>query len=154
MNLMFRSAQRTDLATLVAMLADDELGRQRERPQLPLHEDYVEALAAINRDPNNELILAIADAGDTIAGMLQLTLTPNLTYVGSWRALIEGVRVCAPMRDQGVGRALIRQAIERARERRCRLVQLTTDKTRPDAKRFYESLGFQATHEGIKRMLA
>ena len=88
-----------------------------------------------------------------MAGVFQLTFIPNLTYQGGKRALIEGVRVAGAMRGQGVGRTMFRWAIERAREKGCRIVQLTTNKQRPDAIRFYESLGFESTHEGMKLMI-
>jgi GNAT superfamily N-acetyltransferase len=110
---------------------------------------YYAAFEAIERDPNNELIVAETADGQ-LAGMLQLTFIPYLTYRGGWRALVEGVRVVAQMRSRGVGRRLFEWAIERARERGCHMIQLTSDKARPDAIRFYESLGFVASHEGMK----
>lgn len=152
----FRPARREDLPTLVAMLADDELGVQRERFEDPLPESYYTAFAAIDADPHQELVVAEraeADStgdGPAIVGMLQLTFLPYLTYQGGWRGLIEGVRVASSQRGRGLGRQLFEWAIERARERGCHVVQLTTDKRRPDALRFYESLGFAATHEGMK----
>jgi len=85
-----------------------------------------------------------------VVGVLQLTFIPYLTYQGGWRALIEGVRVARGARSQGLGKALLEWAIARARERGCVMVQLTTDKSRPDAKRFYDGLGFVASHEGMK----
>ena len=83
-------------------------------------------------------------------GLLQLTFLPYLTYCGGWRAQIEGVRIAASERSQGLGRRMLEWAVERARARGCHLVQLATDKTRPQAKRFYETLGFVASHEGMK----
>ncbi|MGE0802406.1 MAG: GNAT family N-acetyltransferase [Lautropia sp.] len=133
------------------MLADDPLGAGRERFELPLPDGYRRAFAAIEADPNNELIVACAGAQPV--GVLQLTFIPYLTYQGSWRALIEGVRVDAAWRSRGLGRRLFQWAIERARQRGCRLLQLTTDKRRPDALRFYRSLGFVASHEGMKLAL-
>ena len=134
------------------MLADDVLGAAREEYRLPLPPEYGLAFEAIDRDPNNELIVAELD-GRTV-GVLQITWLPYLTHRGSWRALIEGVRVDASVRSSGIGRRLFTWAIERARERGCSLVQLTTDKARPDALRFYESLGFVASHEGMKLKLS
>lgn len=163
--LTFRPATREDLPTLVALLADDELGARRERFTEPLPAAYFEAFEALDRDPHNELVVAAApgaegttgeEAGegetgkDHVVGMLQLTFIPYLTYQGGWRALIEGVRVASSHRGRGVGRRLFEWAIDRARQRGCHVVQLTTDKRRPDALRFYESLGFAATHEGMK----
>jgi GNAT superfamily N-acetyltransferase len=133
------------------MLADDVLGANREEYRLPLPAEYATAFEAIDRDPNNELIVAELDG--RVVGVLQITWLPYLTHKGSWRALIEGVRVDASVRSEGIGRRLFTWAIERARERGCRMVQLTTDKARPDALRFYESLGFVASHEGMKLML-
>ena len=123
-------------------------GRQRERFETPLPESYARAFRAIAEDPNNELVVACRD-GDVV-GVLQLTFIPSLTYQGGWRTLVEGVRVDASARAHGIGAALFQWAIGRARERGCHMVQLTTDKQRPDARRFYESLGFAASHEGMK----
>jgi ribosomal protein S18 acetylase RimI-like enzyme len=148
MTLTFRPAGRDDLPAIVEMLAADPLGAQREQFTTPLPPAYYDAFAAIEADPNNLLIVAVQ--GEQVVGVMQLTFIPNLTYGGSWRAQVEGVRVAASQRSQGVGRALLQWAIDRAQERGCRLVQLTTDKSRPGALRFYESLGFRASHEGMK----
>lgn len=131
------------------MLADDALGAQREIYRLPLPQSYADAFAAINQDPNNELVV-VENAAHRVIGVLQLTFIPCLTYQGGWRALIEGVRVAAEYRAGGVGKQLLLWAIERARARGCHLVQLTSDKARADAIRFYEGLGFVASHEGLK----
>jgi GNAT superfamily N-acetyltransferase len=130
------------------MLADDPLGARREVDSNPLVAGYTEAFAAIDADPNNELIVAVLDG--VPVGMLQITFIPYLTYQGGWRALIEGVRVSSGARSQGVGAALLQWAIERARSRNCVMVQLTTDRERVDALRFYERLGFVASHHGMK----
>jgi GNAT superfamily N-acetyltransferase len=145
----FRRATREDVPALVRLLADDPLGAQREAVTSPLPGSYYAAFEAIERDPNNELIVAETADGQ-LAGMLQLTFIPYLTYRGGWRALVEGVRVVAQMRSRGVGRRLFEWAIERARERGCHMIQLTSDKSRAEAIRFYESLGFVASHEGMK----
>ena len=147
----FRHAVAPDLPQLVAMLADDNLGAQREDSSQPLNSSYRAAFDAIDRDPNNVLIVAEVD--QSIIGMLQLTFIPYLTYIGSWRCLIEGVRIHANYRGRGLGRTLIEWSIDAARKRQCRIVQLTSDKQRPEAIRFYESLGFKATHEGFKLKL-
>ncbi len=144
----FRQAHRDDVEAIVAMLADDPLGAQRERFQCPLPQSYYDAFEAIESDPHNELVVATVES--QIVGVLQLTFIPYLTYQGGWRALIEGVRVASEFRAQGIGRAMFQWAIQRARQRGCHLLQLTTDKARPDALRFYESLGFTASHEGMK----
>ena len=139
------------MTAIVRMLADDPLGAKRERFETPLPAGYWNAFDAIDADPNNELIVACH--GHVVVGVLQLTVIPSLTYQGGWRATIEGVRVDAGVRDRGRGRTMFEWAIGRARERGCHLVQLTTDKTRSDAKRFYEALGFTASHEGMKKHL-
>lgn len=143
-----RRATRDDVDPIVAMLADDELGRARERYERPLPRPYLDAFDAIDADPNQALL--VAWEADRVLGVLQLTFTPYLTYQGGWRATVEGVRTAADARGRGIGGRLVRHAVERARERGCHVVQLTTDKRRDDARRFYEALGFVATHEGMK----
>lgn len=149
--LVIRRARRDDLPAIVHLLADDRLGATREADVDPLPASYAEAFEAIDHDPNH--VLAVAEAGGRVVGVLQLTFLPYLTYQGSWRALIEGVRVASDQRSSGIGRQLIEWAIERARTQGCRIVQLTSDKTRVDAIRFYERLGFVASHEGMKLRL-
>lgn len=147
-SLTFRVATRDDVPAIVAMLADDHLGRQRENTATPLPDSYYRAFERIDADPNNELIVAVQDG--TVVGTLQLTFTPSLSYQGSWRATIESVRTAGALRGQGIGSALVAWTVERARARGARMVQLSTDKSRADAKRFYEKLGFKASHEGMK----
>jgi GNAT superfamily N-acetyltransferase len=144
----FRRASRDDVPAIVRMLASDPLGAAREALESRLPESYYRAFEAIDRDANNELVVAALDG--RIIGVLQITFIPYMTYRGGWRALIEGVRVESDVRSRGIGRELFTWAIERARQRGCHLVQLTSDKARPDAIRFYESLGFVASHEGLK----
>jgi ribosomal protein S18 acetylase RimI-like enzyme len=146
-----RRATAQDLPAIVRLLADDPLGAKRERYEEPLPESYRAAFAAIDRDPNQELCVACLDA--SVVGVLQLTFIPYLTYQGGWRALIEGVRIAPGLRSRGLGRILFEWAIERARARGCHMVQLTSDKSRPDAIRFYQGLGFVASHEGMKLFL-
>lgn len=129
-------------------MADDALGATREDPRHPLAAEYYTAFEAIDRDPNQELV--VLDVAGRVAGTLQLTIIPNLTYRGRRRALIEGVRVSRDSRGSGRGARLVEWAITRARDRGCHLVQLTTDKRRSEAISFYEGLGFAATHEGMK----
>lgn len=148
MKIRFRHAEETDLPALVAMLGDDKLGGKREDLSIPVNTNYCDAFGHIARDPNNELIVVCWDG--SIIGMLQLTFIPYLTYIGSWRCLIEGVRIHSEHRGKGLGKKLFNWAITRAQERNCHLIQLTSDKARPDAIRFYESLGFSASHEGMK----
>jgi len=148
----FRQAVAEDLPLLVVLLADDELGATREDATEPLDQRYLDAFDAITDDPNNELM--VVEDGGVVIGLFQLTFTPYLTHKGSWRCTIESVRVAKEVRGQGLGERCIQWAVERARDRGCTLVQLTSDKQRTDALRFYESLGFRATHEGFKLKLA
>lgn len=150
--LTFRQAIRSDLDRIVQLLADDPLGSQRDAYAVPLAGCYARAFEAIVADRNNDLI--VAEQAGVVVGVLQITFIPGLTRQGAWRALIEGVRVAAEVRSSGVGKRLFAWAIERARERGCNLVQLTSDKSRGDAIRFYQSLGFIASHEGMKLQLA
>ncbi len=143
-----RPAREDDLPALVQMLADDLLGQEREDPGLPLRSSYLDAFRAIDVDPNNEILVALLD-GDVV-GMLQLTFTPSISFMGSWRATIESVRTRSDLRGLGIGTALMDCAVARARERECGMVQLTTNRARPEARRFYERLGFVASHEGMK----
>lgn len=130
------------------MLADDGLGKGREKPADPLHPAYCDAFDRMAAQPGNYYLLAEIDG--KIAGCLQITVIHGLSRTGMSRGQIEGVRVAASRRGQGVGEALFREAIVRARAAGCGLVQLTTDKARSDALRFYERLGFTASHEGMK----
>ena len=149
MSVTFREARREDLPAIVAMLADDMLGAKRERATDPLPEGYGRAFDAIAAMPGSAVLVAEAADG-TVVGCLQLAVLPNLSYQGTSRALIEGVRVAAPHRGQGLGAALIRDAVERARQAGCGMVQLSTNAARKDAQRFYERLGFVASHVGMK----
>jgi GNAT superfamily N-acetyltransferase len=145
---VFRPAVRADLPDIVRLLADDPLGATRESYASPLPDSYHAAFQAIEDDRNNELIVVAFEG--RIVGVLQITYIPYITYRGGWRALIEGVRVDSSLRSSGIGRRLFSWVIERAARRGCHLIQLTSDKARPDAIRFYESLGFVASHEGLK----
>jgi GNAT superfamily N-acetyltransferase len=146
-----RLAERADVLAIVRLLADDPLGRVRDVPHEPLAEEYWAAYEAIAADPNNELV--VLDLDGAVVGCLQLTFIPGLSRKGALRAQIEAVRVASHVRGRGLGRALFLWAIGRAREKGCAVVQLTSDKTRPDAHRFYASLGFVASHEGLKLVL-
>ena len=150
-SVIFRRAAPDDLETIVALLADDPSGRGRENPGPELDACYREAFAAIERDPNQ--LLVVAERGGQVIGVLQLSFIPGLTRRGMWRGQIEGVRVATGERAGGIGRALLEWAIEECRRRGCGLVQLTSDKRRSAAHRFYEALGFEATHQGYKLSL-
>ena len=144
-----RKATRNDLEAIISMLADDELGKTRENFATPLAPEYIEAFARINADANQELVVAENENG-VIIGTLQLSFLPYLTYRGGVRAQIEAVRIRKDQRGKGIGKILFEWAIEQAKVRKAHLVQLTTDKKRPEARKFYEDLGFKATHEGMK----
>ena len=150
-SLEFRRATAEDLPGIVALLADDELGRVREDSSEPLNARYINAFAAIDKDSNQ--LLTVVELDSELAGCLQLTFIPGLSRLGMWRGQIESVRIAASQRGEGLGRKMFEWAIEECRQRGCELVQLTTDKSRPDALRFYESLGFEASHEGMKLSL-
>lgn len=147
-SLRVRPAVAGDLDAILALLAADTIASQRKR----LPDRTAESFAAILDDPN--IVMLVADTGGAIIACAQVTMTPHLTYDGGIRATIEGVRVHAEHRGSGIGKELIRAVIELARERGCHMVQLTTDKRRPEALRFYEKLGFAATHEGMKLRLS
>ncbi|WP_332874612.1 GNAT family N-acetyltransferase [Lentzea terrae] len=143
-----RRATAADVDPIVAMLADDPLGAAREKPGDPA---YLEAFEVIDADPHQ--FLAVADSGGEVVGTLQLTFTGGLSRLGMTRATVEAVRVRSDQRGGGLGEQLIRWAIDEARARGCGLVQLTTDASRVDAHRFYERLGFTASHVGMKLQL-
>jgi GNAT superfamily N-acetyltransferase len=147
-----RRATREDVPEIVRLLADDPLGSQRERYASPLPESYYAAFEEVARDENSELV--VVEAEGAVIGTLQLTFIRYLAYQGGRRALVEAVRVDSRFRGKGIGARLFEWAIARAREAGCHVVQLTTDKRRPDARRFYQRLGFAATHEGMKLDLA
>jgi ribosomal protein S18 acetylase RimI-like enzyme len=143
-----RPARREDVVAIVSMLADDPLGSARERVEDPLPESYFKAFEALERDANIELVVAQDGAG-AVVGCLQLCILPGLSSQGASRGLIEDVRVAAHCRSRGIGEQLVRWAVDRARARGCKLVELLTHHTRRDAQRFYERLGFARSHIGM-----
>jgi GNAT superfamily N-acetyltransferase len=148
MDVTFRTAAHPDLEAIVELLATDVLGATRERFELPLPKPYVDAFAAIDADPRN--VLVVGEVDGAVVATMQLTFIPSITFVGGERALVEGVRVADSVRGLGVGAALLQWGIDEARRRNCRLVELTTNNDRVDAKRFYERLGFVDSHHGLK----
>ena len=145
-DLEIRPAVPDDIPAIVALLADDALGAQRESPDdLTPYTAAFECLAA---DPNQHLVVAVRD--DRVVGTLQLTIVPGLSRRGATRSLVEAVRVHSDERGSGLGTQLIEWAIDASRREGCQLVQLTSDATRTDAHRFYERLGFTASHVGFK----
>lgn len=149
--LRMREATSDDLPAIVALLADDENGALREDAQLPLDPGYVAAFDAIVALPNQELIVAEQDG--RIVGTMQLSYLPGLSFRGRWRGQIEAVRITSALRGHGLGTAMIEWAVERCRARGCKMVQLTSKRTRLDAHRFYERMGWDKSHSGFKLML-
>jgi GNAT superfamily N-acetyltransferase len=147
-----RDATQADLPAIIALLADDENGRLREDASAPLDAAYNAALAAIEADPNQRLLVAELDGA--IVGTFQLSFLPGLSFRGAWRGQIEAVRVASALRSRGLGEQMIAWAVERCRERGCIIVQLTTKATRLRAHAFYERLGFTPSHVGMKLHLA
>lgn len=145
----FRAATAADLPAIVAMLADDPIGRLRETPGDPPAPAYVSAFAAVDADPNQVLAVATLPGGE-IAGTLQISFIAGLARTGMTRGQIEAVRIAASHRGLGLGHRMFAWAIGQCRARGCGLVQLTSDKSRTDAHRFYRSLGFKPVHEGYK----
>ena len=149
---LIRIATRADVPAILALLDDDEI--TRSRPRLVSEDEDAalwRAFEAIDADPRNELIVAELDGA--VVGTCQLTFTPSLSRGGAERMTIEAVRVARDRRGEGIGRQMMTWALARARERGCRLAQLTSDARRTDAHRFYASLGFTASHVGMKRRL-
>lgn len=147
--MIFRKATQKDLHAIVKMIANDALGKTRENYQNPLPNEYLEAFKNINSDPNQELIVVENNLSEVI-GTLQLSYIQYLTYQGGIRAQIEAVRIREDQRGKGMGQKMFEWAIHRARQKGAHLLQLTTDKKRPEAIKFYEKLGFKASHEGMK----
>jgi GNAT superfamily N-acetyltransferase len=145
----FRKATDKDVSTIVGMIADDEFGKKRENFQIPLPSEYLKAFEKINSDENQELII-VENENFEVIGTLQLTFIQYLTYRGGKRAQIEAVRIRKDQRGLGIGKKMFQWAINRAKERNAHLLQLTTDKKRPEAIKFYEDLGFIQSHEGMK----
>ena len=147
----FRAARRDDVAAIVALLADDPLGAERELASDPPAACYLDAFDAIARNAN--VLLAVAEMEGEVVGCLQLDVLPGLSRRGAWSGQIESVAVARRLRGRGIGAAMIRWALARCRERGCALIQLTSHKSRTGAHRFYARLGFEASHEGMKRVL-
>ena len=143
-----RTATVDDLPQIIALLANDKLGQTREKASSVIEPSYMKAFQAIDADPNQYLMVVLLE--DNIVGTCHLTMMPSLTFAGSMRLNIEAVRVDAQHRGKEIGMWMIDRAIEYARENDVKIIQLSTNKIRSDAKRFYEKVGFEATHEGMK----
>jgi len=144
-----RRARREDVGIIVGMLADDPLGSERERIEVPLPPSYFQAFEAL--EINSSIQLVVAEEGGAVVGCLQLCILPGLSSQGASRALIEDVRVATGCRSRGIGEQLVEWAIAEAQARGCKLVELFTHNTRIDAQRFYKRLGFQPSHLGMTR---
>ncbi|MGJ5178630.1 N-acetyltransferase family protein [Bradyrhizobium oligotrophicum] len=147
MAITIRPARREDVGAIVAMLADDHLGRARERLETPLPASYFAAFEAISSAAN--ITLVVAEEAGTVVGCLQLCILPGLSSQGASRALVEDVRVATDRRSRGIGEQLLHWAIAEACSRRCNLIELMTHQSRTDAQRFYERLGFAKSHFGM-----
>ncbi len=143
-----RKATKEDLPQIIEMQANDILGQKRENFQIPLPEVYYAAFSRIDSDPNQELI--VVEIQGKVAGTMQISHLQYLTYQGGMRTQVEAVRIREDLTGQGIGQKMIEWAINSAKEKGAHMVQLTSDKLRPDAIRFYERLGFKSTHEGMK----
>lgn len=150
-SLAIRRAKIDDLPAILAMLADDDVTRARGEADAEVNEAHRAAFAAIEADPNQFLALAVE--GDGIVGCFQLTFIPGLSRGAVWRGQVESVRVASHARSRGIGAFMMDWAVAECRRRGCAVVQLTTDKRRSDAHRFYARLGFEASHEGMKLKL-
>lgn len=149
--LTYHKAKISDLPAIITLLLEDELGQTREHLPEEMDASYLDAFQKIDADPNQFLMVVLLD--QEVVGTCHLTLIPSLTFKGSTRLQIEAVHVSSPHRGNKIGTWMIQAAIDYGKSKGASLVQLTTNKKRLDAKRFYESLGFEATHEGMKRQL-
>jgi len=148
---LFRKARLEDLRAILELLNDGKVGNVLERIEDPVPRLYTDAFALLDGDPNQRLLVGEIDG--RIVTSLQLTFIPGIAHQGAWRAQVEAVRVAREWRGRGIGEAMMRHVVALARERGCALVQLTTNKARDDAQRFYRRLGFTASHEGMKLRL-
>lgn len=146
-SISIRPARREDVATIVAMLADDHLGGARERVEDPLPAAYYEAFERVSRDPN--LTLVVAESEGRVVGCLQLAVLAGISSQGGVRGLLEDVRVASDCRSRGIGEQLVQWAVTEAKARGCNLVELLTHASRVDAQRFYKRLGFASSHVGM-----
>ena len=149
--LNYRLALESDVPAIVEMLADDELGAMREDLRTPLPQRYLDAFRNISCDENQELTVVELDG--EVSGTFHLSFIQYLTHRGGMRAQIEAVRIKGEMRGNGIGKEIFQYIIQRAKDRRAHMVQLTTDHQRPGALRFYRRLGFVNSHNGMKLYL-
>ena len=146
--MIIRDAVEADCLAIVRMLADDQIGATCEDPSEPLQEAYRQSFAEIQASPDNRMMVVEIDGA--VVGCLQLTVVPGMSHMGARRGNVESVRVASHLRGRGIGEALLRHAAEEARRAGCRTLELTTNAVRVDARRFYERIGFKASHIGMK----
>lgn len=151
MTLTYRKAVEADLPYIVQLLTEDAVRVTDDRPDEPFHPRYVAAMRELDSDPNQMMMLAVLN-GETV-GTIQLTFIPGIAGLGTKRCLVEAVHISPAHRSKGLGTQMIQWAMEQARHRGCGMVQLTSNKKRLDAHRFYERLGFLKSHEGFKYYL-
>ena len=147
--MIFRKATKNDIEAIMNIIASDKLGKTRENVQDSLPQSYFKAFEIINKDPNQELMV-VEDENMEVVGTFQLTFIQYLTYQGGVRAQVESVHVRKDKTGQGIGKKMFEWIIQRAKDKKAHLLQLTTDKQRPGAINFYQNLGFTASHEGMK----
>ncbi len=150
-NLLHRKANIDDLRAIITLLLEDELGQTREQLNATIEQSYIDAFHRIDNDPNQYLMIVCSE--NVIVGTCHLTIMPSLTFVGSTRMQIEAVRVSAKHRGQKIGEWMMHAAIDYAKSKDVSIIQLTTNIKRPRAKEFYERLGFEVTHVGMKYYL-
>jgi GNAT superfamily N-acetyltransferase len=148
-----RRATKDDLAAIVSLLAADDLGQTREHVSAEVAPQYIKAFTVIAADPNQYLMVVLDQDQDLVVATCHLTLMPSLTFQGSLRMQIEAVRVAENYRGQKIGQWMMQAAMDYAKQQGVKMVQLTTNQKRPAARRFYESLGFIVSHEGMKLVL-
>ena len=147
-----RKATLNDLPSIIALLADDELGNTREQSDTTIAPRYLTAFELINKDPN-QFLMVVTNEAQTVIGTCHLTLMPSLTFTGSTRFQIEAVRIAASCRGQKIGEWMIKEVIALGKTHGATIIQLTTNIKRPKAKSFYEKVGFESTHIGMKLYL-
>lgn len=149
--LIYRKATIQDLQAIIALLTEDDLSKTREQLESAPAQSYIDAFHKINKDPNQYLM--VVEYNSEVIGTCQLTIIPSLTFKGSTRMQIEAVHIAGKYRSQKIGQYMINRAIDYAKEQGASIIQLTSNKIRLRAKKFYENLGFKATHEGMKLYL-
>lgn len=147
-DILIRKAEKNDIEAILQIMLEDMIGEKEDYDGNKIHENYIKAFETINR--NDWQYLAVAVQNSKVIGTFQLSFIPNIIYTGALICLVEAVLVSSEYRGKGIGSYMMKWAIDTAKEKGCRLVELTSNKLRNDAHRFYKQLGFIATHEGFK----